>query len=80
MRLAIVLAALALSACSTVRYATVPCLNQQQLEELRNAEPEKVGPKLTGQAQEDFKIVAGSAIELRSWGRGMLGVLSGCVG
>ena len=74
------LIALALSGCATTRYVTVACIDQPQLQRLKNAEPPKVGKNLTGQAQEDLKIVAGSAVELRSWGEGLLGVLQGCSG
>ena len=65
----------ALSGCAHTKYVTVPCLSEgQRIPE----EPERVGSKLTGQAQEDFKIVAGSAVELRAWGRGLRGILEGC--
>lgn len=74
------LAALALAGCQTTRYTTVHCLTPEQLEEIRKAEPPKVGDKLTGKADEDVRVVAGSAIRLRAWGRGMLGVLDGCAG
>jgi len=71
-------AALALAGCTTTRYVPVSCLTQQQLDELKTQEPPKVGDKLTGQADSDIRIVAGSAIRLRAWGEGMLGVLGGC--
>jgi hypothetical protein len=69
-----------LSACSHTRYYSVPCLTQPQLDKLKADEPPKVHDKLTGKADEDVKIVAGSAIRLRAWGQGMLGVLEGCKG
>lgn len=75
---AIFLTALTLSACATPRYVTRYCLTPAQLEELKRQEPERVGDKLTGQAQDDFKIVSGSAIRLRSWGNGLVDVLTGC--
>lgn len=68
-----------LSACQT-RFVTVPCLTKEQLAERRNAEPPKVGDKLTGKADKDVKTLAGSAIRLRSWGQGNLDILSGCAG
>lgn len=78
--LTLAIGALLLSACTTVRYTPVRCLTPDQLEEIRKAEPPKVGDKLTGKADEDVRVVAGSAIRLRAWGRGMLGVLEGCAG
>lgn len=80
MRLVPILALLALAGCTTTRYVPVKCLTPEQLEELRKAEPPKVHDKLTRKADEDVKIVAGSAIRLRAWGLGMLGVLEGCAG
>lgn len=77
MKLLFVLVALALSGCAHDRYVTIPCVANDQV---LPAEPERVGPKLTGQAQEDFRIVAGSAVELRAWGRGLQGILEGCRG
>ena len=67
-----------LSACTTTRYVSRPCLTQEQYDELRAAEPPKVADRLTGRADEDIKIIAGSAIRLRAWGRGALNVLEGC--
>lgn len=67
-------------ACTTTRYVKVPCLNIEQLEARKQAEPKLVGPELTGDAQKDVRIIGGSAKELRAWGRGNLDVLSGCVG
>lgn len=78
MRLAVALSAILLAGCSTTRFVTVPCLTPEQYEELRKSEPEKIGDKLNGKADEDIRIVAGSNIRLRSWGRGLLGVLEGC--
>jgi hypothetical protein len=70
-------ALLILSGCAH-RYTVVPCLTTEQLEEQRKAEPPKVSDQLTGMADQDIKPIAGSAIELRAWGRGMLGILEGC--
>lgn len=76
---ALFLAAVALSACAPhPRTALVYCLTPPQLENLKQAEPERIADKLTGQAQDDFKLVAGSDIMLRTWGEGLIGVLSGC--
>jgi hypothetical protein len=77
-RLTLYAAALALSGCATTRYVTVACIDQPQLQRLKDAEPPRVGDRLTGQAQDDFKIAAGSAVELRSWGEGLISVLVGC--
>jgi hypothetical protein len=78
-RVTLYAAALALSGCATTRYVTVACIDQPQLQRLKDAEPPRVGDRLTGQAQDDFKIAAGSAVELRSYSHGLLGVLEGCV-
>lgn len=74
------LLALTLSGCTTTRYVSRPCLTPEQLEEQRKAEPPKVSEQLTGNAAEDIKPIAGSAVRLRSWGRGMLTILGGCAG
>ena len=66
-----------LSACQTTRYVTVPCISKdQQLP----AEPEKVADRLTGDAEQDVKTIAGSAVRLRAWGQGLHSVLEGCRG
>lgn len=64
-----------LSACTTTRYVTVPCISKDQA---LPAEPPKVHDKLTGKADEDLRIVGGSAIRLRAWGEGLQGILEGC--
>jgi hypothetical protein len=69
-----------LSACQTTRFVTVPCVSKDQLEQQRQAEPEKIHDKLTGRADEDIRPIAGSAVKLRAWGNGMLGILEGCTG
>ena len=74
------IAVVALTGCTTTRYVKVPCLTPQQLEQQRQAEPPKVHDKLTGRADEDVKVLGGSAIRLRAWGTGMLDILGGCVG
>lgn len=77
MKRAIILILLSLSACTTTRYVTVPCISKGQA---IPAEPEKVGDKLTGKADEDIRIVAGSAVRLRAWGQGLNTILEGCRG
>lgn len=68
-------AALVLSACSTVRYTPVYCIGKDQA---IPAEPPKVGESLTGRADRDFQIIAGSNVRLRAWGQGLRSVLDGC--
>jgi hypothetical protein len=76
-RLIAILALLALSGCQTTRYVTVPCVSKgQQLP----AEPDRVGGKLTGNADHDFQIVAGSNARLRAYGQGLRTILEGCRG
>lgn len=77
-RLALVIAALALSGCVRDRYITVHCVTQEQADELAKAEPPKVRDRLTGRAADDGAILAGSAVELRAWGLGLMGVVRGC--
>jgi hypothetical protein len=66
---------LSLSACSHTRYVQIPCVGKDQA---LPAEPEKVAGKLTGRADEDIKIIAGSAVRLRAYGQGLRGILEGC--
>lgn len=80
MKRAAILIALALAGCTTTRYVTVPCVTPEQYGELKKAEPPKINDQLTGKADEDIRPIAGSAIRLRAWGQGLLGVLGGCVG
>lgn len=75
----IILIALLLTGCTTTRYHTTSCLTAEQYKALADAEPEKVGNKLTGNAEQDIKPIAGSAVRLRAWGNGLLTVLGGCV-
>jgi ABC-type uncharacterized transport system auxiliary subunit len=65
----------ALSGCATTRYVTTYCLSHDQT---IPAEPPKVKGQLTGQADKDLEIVAGSAIRLRAWGEGLNIILEGC--
>jgi hypothetical protein len=76
--LAALIALLALTGCTTTRYVTIPCLTPEQYKKLEQSQPEKVHGKLTGEADKDLRIVAGSAVRLRAWGTGLLGVLQGC--
>lgn len=71
-------AALALSACAPRPVVTIYCATPEQVQKLKDAEPPRVGDKLTGQAQDDLKTIAGSAVRLRAWGEGLIGVLEGC--
>jgi hypothetical protein len=73
----IVLSLLMLGGCQTTRFVTVPCVSKDQ--KLPD-EPERVGGKLTGQAQRDFQIVAGNNARLRAWGQGLNQILEGCRG
>jgi len=77
----LVIAAVALSGCATVhtRYSTVYCVTPDQYAKLKQAEPPKVGDKLTGNAQDDLKTIAGSAVRLRTFSDGLLGVIGSCV-
>lgn len=70
-----IIALLALSACSTTRYISTPCVSKDQA---LPAEPERVKEKLTGKADEDLRTVSGSALRLRAWGQGLHGILEGC--
>lgn len=66
---------LLLGGCTTTRYVTVHCVAKDQA---LPAEPEKVADKLTGKADEDVRVLAGSAVRLRSWGQGLATILEGC--
>ena len=80
-RLIYVATLIALSGCAhSPRYVTVPCVTPEQYEKLKADEPPKVGDTLTGEADKDIRIVGGSAVRLRAYGRGLLGVLEGCRG
>lgn len=41
-------------------------------------EPAKVSDQLSGDSGLDIGIIAGSAIELRAWGRALLAIVSAC--
>ena len=70
---------LALTACTTVRYQRIYCVTRAQYEELKNSQPGKVHGQLTGKADVDVGILAGSAIRLRAHDDGLLEVIGGCV-
>lgn len=74
------LAAIALTGCAHTRYAVTYCVTPAQYQQLKAAEPKRVGLSLTGQAQDDFKAAAGSAIALRAYADDLLGVIGGCTG
>ena len=76
----LMLASMLITGCTTTRWIRTPCLTPEQLEERRKAEPPLVREDLTGDAQKDVRIIGGSAVLLRSWGRGNLDILSGCSG
>jgi hypothetical protein len=58
----------------------VYCLTPDQYAQTVKAKPAKVGGTLTGNAQQDFKIVAGQDVLLERYSDGLLTVLGGCVG
>lgn len=72
--IALALAA-SLAGCTTTRYVQTYCIGKDQA---LPDEPERVHNKLTGKADEDVKIVAGSAIRLRAYGQGLRGIIEGC--
>lgn len=75
------LSLLTLAGCAhSPRYVQIPCLTDEQYQELERAKPEKIGGKLTGKADEDIKPIAGRLIRVEAWGDGLLGVLKGCRG
>jgi hypothetical protein len=68
-------AALLVGGCTTIRYQTVYCLSHDtQLP----SEPPKVHSQLTGHADSDIAIIAGSAIRLRAYGQSLRLILEGC--
>lgn len=79
-KLLLIAAAVAVSGCAHTRYVTVHCVTAEQHQKLKDAEPERIGGKLSGQAQDDLKIIAGNNVELREYSHGLLGVIGGCVG
>ena len=75
----VMLAAIALTGCTTTRYAPTYCLTRAQLEQLKTQEPGKIHSQLNGDAAHDVGPLAGSAIRLRAYGEGLLVVLGGCI-
>jgi hypothetical protein len=71
-------ATIALCGCATTqptRYVSVYCVPPEtQLP----AEPPKVHDQLTGHADKDAGILAGSTIRLRAWGQALNHILEGC--
>lgn len=78
MRLAIVLAALALSGCVTTKYVPTYCITAEQLAELRAQRPQAIRDKLTGKADEDIRTVTGKLVRVQAWGDSLLEVLGTC--
>jgi hypothetical protein len=91
--MALAAAALALTGCATqTRYQTVYCIQPGDLptadqcagrvpasaDLLKLCEPPKVHDKLTGNADTDVGILAGSVIRMRAWGGGLRTILEGC--
>lgn len=77
MRIFSVLLALLLTGCATP-VVTETCVKPQQYQQLKQTEPPKIRNRLHGKADEDIRIVAGSALELRAWGETMLGIIGQC--
>jgi hypothetical protein len=74
---AMLIGGLVLSGCTTTRYVTVPCITKDQA---LPAEPPKIADRLTGKADEDIRIIAGSNVRLRAYGQGLRTILEGCRG
>ena len=72
------LALLTLASCAHTSYLTRSCLTKEQYELLKSQEPPHIKGKLTGNADEDTRPLAGSAIELRAWGHALLDTLRIC--
>jgi hypothetical protein len=78
MKVAVIAAALLLSACasgpSVVRVPVpVPCHTGEL-----PVEPEQVGPRLSGNAERDVGIIAASALRLRAYSRELRALLDAC--
>jgi hypothetical protein len=56
------------------------CVTPEQYQALVNSKPGLINDKLTGNAQNDFKIVAGQDVLLRIYADGLLKVIGGCIG
>lgn len=68
----------ALAGCTTTRVVTMQCLTPAQVQQLRDAMPPHIRDSLTGDAQRDLRIIAGSAVRLRGYSEELLGVLETC--
>jgi hypothetical protein len=55
-------------------------LTPEQYKDVVKADPGKIGSQLTGQAQQDFKIVAEQSVLVRHYIDGVMEILGGCVG
>lgn len=77
MKRALPLILLALTGCTTTRTILVPCIAKDQA---LPAEPPKIGSQLTGRADEDIRVVAGSALRLRAYGGALRSIIEGCRG
>lgn len=72
--------ALALTGCAPhPRFIQTYCLTQAQFDQLKQSQPPKVRSQLTGEADKDLRIIAGSAIRLRAYSDGLITVLGGCI-
>ena len=81
MKFALLIAtSLTLCACAHNPGPTTRCLTKEQFEQIKRDEPPKIADKLSGNAAEDIKPIAGSAVRLRSYARGLVDILGGCVG
>jgi hypothetical protein len=74
----IMIASMLVTGCSTTRFIKIACLTPDQLAERQKAEPPMIRGQLNGDAEHDIKPIAGSAVDLRAWGRGNLDILRGC--
>lgn len=75
----VIAAALLLSACATTRDVKIPVATACVKGDLPD-EPPRISDQLTGDSGRDIGIIAGSAIELRAWGRSLRGMLEACRG
>lgn len=80
-RVTILIAAVLLGGCAHApRFVTVPCVSQEQYDQLKGQKPPKIKGKPTGRADQDIKPITGQLIRMEAWGDGLLGVLEGCRG
>lgn len=71
-------AALLLAGCVHPRVVQTSCITPAQLQQLRDSAPPKVREQLTGKADEDLRIIAGSNLRLRGYADGLVTVLESC--